>query len=76
MPGRRGPGRNLALHKPQGDGSREGVSTERFVITRKPSQFVAPGTGWLCQVRLLPSPAGYCLTPTAGLSKTERGAEE
>src|SRR5271157_2229865 len=51
MPGRLGPGRNLALHKPEGDGSREGGSTERFVFTREPSQLVAPGTGWLCQVR-------------------------
>src|SRR5208337_2715750 len=58
MPGRLGPGRNLALHKPEGDGSREGGSTERFVTTRKPSQLVAPGTGWLCQVRLLPWPGG------------------
>jgi len=53
MPGRPGPGRNLALHKPEGDGSREGGSTERFLLTRKPSQLVSPGTGWLCQVRLL-----------------------
>ncbi len=58
MPGRLGPGRNLALHKPEGDGSRAGVSTERFVMTRKPSQHVAPGTGWLCQVRLLPWSGG------------------
>src|SRR5208337_3450625 len=58
MPGRLGPGRNLALHKPEGDGSREGGSTERFVLTRKPSQLVAPGTGWLCQDRLLPWSGG------------------
>src|SRR5208337_4200087 len=58
------PGRNLALTKQEGDGSREGVSTERFVITRKPSQLVALRTGWLCHVRLLASPAGYGQTPT------------
>ncbi len=58
MPGRLGPGRSLSLHKPEGDGSREGGSTERFVLTRKPSQLVAPGTGWLCQVRLFPWSGG------------------